>query len=126
MIQTILRGYKNLLLLAVKIILLFAACLLAGLAVVWPLWYFSHTAPHLYTLFVITAAAAFVIFRIVRMLSQLPVKKIVSLFLQLIIIASGLFFCVYFILIGRRLAALGVFILAFILFGISRFDMRTK
>ncbi len=49
-----------------RILLLIAACVLATLVLVYPLWKFAVSAPQIYTVVVLILIALFLIFLIVR------------------------------------------------------------
>ncbi len=94
-----------------KVLFLAVFCALAGLVISWPLWKFASSAPRVYTAVLLSAAAAFLLFCIVRAVRKAPPKKTLKILLNILIAAGGIVLAAALVLNGLTLPAVPVLVL---------------
>jgi len=104
-------SFLNKLLSVLKIFFLFAVCILSSIIIVWPLWKFSTSLPKAYTILILSLIFLFILYSIIKAIIRSKKITVLKIFINLIILAAGIFFTVYFVLFGKRLIALLIFIL---------------
>lgn len=115
MSKSISNSLKKTLLSILKILLFAAVCVLVSTAIVWPLWKFSTSLPAAYTIVILILLAAGILFLSVKKIIKTPFISVLSFFLNTIIICTGIFFSVRFVLHEKRLIALIILISTVIL-----------
>lgn len=93
-----------------KFTVLVIVCILSGIIIVWPLWWFATTAPGVYTAAVITVLAAYAAYRIIRKARSSPWRSVVRVLLHIAVVAGGLCAAVMLVFEGHRFAAIPVMI----------------
>ena len=121
MVKKIIRGYKNLLLGAGKLLALLAVCTAAGALVVFPLWKFATLSPEAYTVFILALVALALAFAAVRRIRRHGMGQFARSLLKFAVAAGGLSACVLLVLSGRRLLALPALLVFALLYGLVAF-----
>jgi hypothetical protein len=115
MVKQILSGYRKLFVGVAKIVALLAFCLLTGLILVWPLWYFAVTYPILYTHALLFLLLIGVIVFAVR-------KK--RFFLKALVLALGTGGFAWAIIAGAKLLAVFLALLTLCIYGILAYGTK--
>lgn len=126
MFRKIAEGYKKLFSTAGKIILLALVCLASAFVFVFPLWKWALASPEGYSVFLLIVAALFAIYLIYRNIRKNGIRKFLTGFLKLAVIAAGIFFCIYFVLNQKRISALVSLAVTFAVYGILAFGIKQK
>lgn len=126
MIEKIVRGYGKIFLSAIKIIALVALCFALGSAFVYPLWKFATELPSTYTLTMILILCATVIFYSIKKTISMGFKPMALFFAKFVILASGIFACIFLILSGKRFFSIPIILVMIILYGILAFARDNK
>ena len=95
-----------------------AACALASFVVIAPLWLFANKEPRIYTVAVLVAAAAFVVYKCVRAAKKAGAKKSLFFALKALVVLAGIFAAVFALANWMRLLFLAAVVGAAILFNI--------
>ena len=126
MVKNIARGYGRLFKSAGKILLLLSLCIALGCVIVFPLWKFATALPGVYTAVVLAVISLLLLYLLVKKISTAGFKQVLLVALRILLIASCLFACVRLVLGGKRLLALPVLALTFVVYGILSFGIRGK
>jgi phosphatidylserine synthase len=126
MIKNIARGYGRLFKSAGKILLLLSLCIALGCVIVFPLWKFATALPAVYTAIVLAVISLILLYLIAKKIRTAGFKQVLLAALRILLIASCLFLCAWLVLSGRRVLALPVLALTFVLYGILSFGIREK
>lgn len=94
----------------VRVFLLIALCVASSLILVWPLWKFSTSFPKIYTVIVLALIGGAAVFLAAKKIIKSDKIAVIRFFINLILIALTLFFCVKFILDGSRIIGLIIFL----------------
>lgn len=93
-----------------RVFLLIALCVASSLILVWPLWKFSTSFPKIYTVIVLALIGGAAVFFAAKKIIKSDKIAVIRFFINLILIALTLFFCVKFILDGSRIIGLIIFL----------------
>lgn len=93
-----------------RVFLLIALCVASSLILVWPLWKFSTSFPKIYTVIVLALIGGAAVFLAAKKIIKSDKIAVIRFFINLILIALTLFFCVKFILDGSRIIGLIIFL----------------
>lgn len=138
LLHNIISGYGRLLLTAGKVVFLLIICLGMGALIVLPLWKWATSSPSTYTAVVLTAAILSVCIsialRLVRYVNSAdtPAERrsnllhVIRVFLSVLILLSGVAFCVVSVLADRKPLAAVCFILLIVLYGAIAFGVKGK
>jgi len=118
--------YKKLFTSVSTALVLFAACLLLGAAIVFPLWKFATTNSTLYTIVCIIALAVLFIFKIIQSVKKAGAVKSLSVFLRLALLILSLAAIFTLVITDKRLLALFVLIGSIILYGLIHVLFQNK
>lgn len=94
----------------IRVFLLIALCVASSLILVWPLWKFSTSFPKIYTVIVLALIGGAAVFFAAKKIIKSDKIAVIRFFINLILIALTLFFCVKFILDGSRIIGLIIFL----------------
>ncbi len=135
MIQRIIRGYGNLLLSALKIILLVLFCVLCGAILVLPLWKLAVTHPDIYTIlvgFCVVCAIVLVIAKKVKTnMTKANNEKNKKLHSAMLVSIAKIFVCtagvastVMCVLSYKNIGAVISILVTLVLYGILAFGIK--
>lgn len=93
-----------------RVFLLIALCVASSLILVWPLWKFSTSFPKIYTVIVLAFIGGAAVFFAAKKIIKSDKIAVIRFFINLILIALTVFFCVKFILDGSRIIGLIIFL----------------
>lgn len=106
------KDIKSSLLNFLRVILLIGICLISAFLIVWPLWKFSTSLSKIYTIVILTLITAFILYLILTKIRKCKPVKIFQLFINLIILISGICISIFLTLnLKRVLALIIIFIL---------------
>lgn len=103
-----------------KSVVLCAACLLCAAAVVFPLWYFAVSSPFVYTVVILAICATALLYFIIKNTKKYGIRKTVTVFLRIVIIAAGIAGAAALVFNGHRFFAIPVIIAVPFLFIICK------
>jgi hypothetical protein len=126
MIKKILAGYKNLLTSGGKIVLLTGFCLLLSAVIVFPLYELASHRPQLYTLITLLVFGAGLCVFFFSRIRLYGFRQLLLISIRIAIIAAGIAGCGILVIYGKRLFAIPVLALTFILYGVVSFGLRIK
>ena len=118
--------YKKLFSSIATVLVLLAACIALGAAVVFPLWSFATSHSQLYTIVSLIIIAALIIWKIILSVKKSGPRKALSVFLRLALIAASLALIFRFVINANRLAALIVFVSSLIVYGFIHVLFQSK
>ena len=116
---------KSLLLVGVTV----GLCFLIATAIVFPLWSFAEYYPHWYTIACLVLFGCLVAFfvskKLIKAFKSNRTKTLLSI-LRIILTLVGLGFAIIFVLASRRLVALAILVLTFLVYGLIISLQNTK
>lgn len=116
---------KSLLLVGITV----GLCFLIATAIVFPLWSFAEYYPHWYTIACLVVFACLIAFFVSRKLFKAfktnPTKTLLSIF-RIVLTLVGLGLAIIFVLASRRLIALAILIVTFLVYGLIISLQNTK
>lgn len=98
------------------ILLITILCVLFSFALVWPMWKFATSFSSAYTIICLLIIFAGLLFLIIRKIIHTPLRKAICFFIYFLTVSLGLFLSIFFLLAGKRFAALIVLIITTIIF----------
>ena len=137
MLQKIIKGYGNLLLSILKVLVLILLCCVCGFILVYPLWKLAVTNPNLYSIisfiFFAVLLAYFTGRKIYTYINKSNpdksekhkrVIKLVKGLLKVLLFISGLVGIIYFIMIGKLIFSLAILVFLVFLYGFFSFGTK--
>lgn len=137
MLQKIIKGYGNLLLSILKVLVLILLCCVCGFILVYPLWKLAVTNPNLYSIisfiFFAVLLAYFTGRKIYTYINKSNpdksekhkrVIKLVKGLLKVLLFISGLVGIIYFIMIGKLIFSLAILVFLVLLYGFFSFGTK--
>ncbi|MBO5236850.1 MAG: hypothetical protein J6B32_07055 [Spirochaetaceae bacterium] len=137
MLQKIIKGYGNLLLSILKVLVLILLCCVCGFILVYPLWKLAVTNPNLYSIisfiFFAVLLAYFTARKIYTYINKSNpdksekhkrVIKLVNGLLKVLLFISGLVGIIYFIMIGKLIFSLAILVFLVLLYGFFSFGTK--
>ncbi|MBQ9495152.1 MAG: hypothetical protein IJR50_05880 [Treponema sp.] len=104
---SILKSFSS----AGKAVMLAAACVLTGCAIVYPLWLFATAQPLWYTRAVLMLITMFVVYKIVAAVKKSSWKSMVRAILHSVILIGGAALVVFFVFNELRIIAIFIALL---------------
>lgn len=126
MLKKIASGYGRLFSSLAKIIALAAICLGFSALFVYPLWKWAISSSSTYSWTILGLTVAFIIYALIRKSIKLGIIAFLKKLAKVLTVIGGLCGCFVSVLQGKRVAALIIFIAAFIVYGILAFGLREK
>ncbi|MBE6344886.1 MAG: hypothetical protein E7063_04270 [Spirochaetaceae bacterium] len=137
MLQKIIKGYGNLLLSILKVLVLILLCCVCGFILVYPLWKLAVTNPNLYSIISFIFFAVLLAYFIGRKIytyinksnpdkseKHKRVIKLVKGLLKVLLFISGLVGIIYFIMIGKLIFSLAILVFLVLLYGFFSFGTK--
>ncbi len=126
MLRQITKRYKDLLTVALKMLLLLALCTALGFVVVFPLWKFAVVFPKGYTITTLFCIAGIFTALFIKWIKHNGLKYSILKITRLAIIVASAVLCFMFVLDGHRMFCIPVVITALILYGIFWSNNRSQ